>query len=270
MSFKAEFHTRDCWHLAVDSRLALSVENHYGNGFDARIGNNIVYFTDTKARMNPLSVLVPTALLQKLEANDRFFFSNDCIEFVGLCRLERGNSIESPNFNGEIDQKKITENLNRLFGNIKLFGRPSLAKSIIIGRRTKDNVLSDIERALFCDSPDIEGITGLIGRGEGLTPSFDDFLCGMIFADRFYKLNRISLPGQLFREFLHRTTTQSWQQLGFVAGGRLSIGYERFLASMATETVKSADILSLLNHGHSSGTDILSGIWFYSRKQVII
>jgi hypothetical protein len=67
-----------------------------------------------------------------------------------------------------------------------------------------------------------------------------------------------------------KTTRQSVQQLRFAADGFMNIKFENFINVFETKKIKSSIILKLLNTGHFSGTDILSGVWFYYAKKLRI
>mgnify|MGYP003831299705 FL=1 len=102
-----------------------------------------------------------------------------------------------------------------------------------------------------------------VGAGEGLTPAFDDFLSGMLLADRWVGANQIAVPENFARMAADKTTVQALQQLLFAVDGRMSLRFETFLHRLLLEEIRTADVIKIMNYGHSSGTDILCGIWHY-------
>jgi len=43
----------------------------------------------------------------------------------------------------------------------------------------------------------------------------------------------------------------------------MSLRFETFLHRLLLEEIRTADVVKIMNYGHSSGTDILCGIWHY-------
>jgi len=123
---------------------------------------------------------------------------------------------------------------------------------------------------LSAGTTDLCLFSALLGVGEGLTPSFDDFLAGMLFIDRFYGYNRFVLSDRFLEMADTRTTRQAVQQYRFAGNGHFSRQFEQFAADMTQRQIDNSELLRLLAWGHSSGTDILCGIWYYFSHQVRI
>ncbi len=106
----------------------------------------------------------------------------------------------------------------------------------------------------------------LLGMGEGLTPSGDDFICGLLAATYFseeknvYDL-RIELIATLLDK-LNSTTDISKAYLLHACNGRFMEG----VLQLQQQTQQKNDITPILNQiasmGHSSGTDFLVGMVF--------
>ncbi len=110
---------------------------------------------------------------------------------------------------------------------------------------------------------------GLIGLGEGLTPSGDDFAGGMLFALRRI---RAAYPGKLpgddepFARLLegsrHETNAISFALLEDLAAGEGADPLHGLVASLLEgkpeETV--ACLPRVLAIGHNSGHDLLAGV----------
>lgn len=107
--------------------------------------------------------------------------------------------------------------------------------------------------------PAANHLTRLLGLGIGLTPSGDDFLCGVLAAAA---MRGCGLPAALSSQILQnldRTNRISGEFLRCACEGRFSS------AVAGLPLAKSADEIafSFSKIGHSSGADTLNGILFY-------
>ncbi len=111
----------------------------------------------------------------------------------------------------------------------------------------------------------------LIGLGSGLTPSGDDFIGGMLFiVETLHKLYG-HLPGfrpqdlQLFLAYARRNTNLiSFTLLKDHTGGYGSEALHRFVNAVLTGEPQERIhhfALKLTEVGHSTGWDILAGVW---------
>jgi hypothetical protein len=141
---------------------------------------------------------------------------------------------------------------------------------MVLGVATRENILHEALPFLNKSHIDLSKILKFIGVGDGLTPSFDDLLAGMLLCDNILKQKQMRVPAQFFDEIKNLTTRQSLQQLSFASHGKLNIGFECFVQELLCQPVRSAKIVRLMNHGNTSGSDILCGIWLYLQKQVIL
>ena len=109
-------------------------------------------------------------------------------------------------------------------------------------------------------------LTGLIGAGYGLTPSGDDFCCGVILGiARMYNPSIAkSLAIALSLEAAGRTTTLSRAFFKSLAESRVSETQERLLKHFGNSgRVDIRDILlETASHGSTSGWDMLTGFAF--------
>lgn len=111
-----------------------------------------------------------------------------------------------------------------------------------------------------------EQLHELIGVGEGLTPSGDDFLCGLIASTYFINTKDMMSLRLFFKEMLplhmNKTTDISRAYLLNALDGRFMEGLVRIYES----SLKKEDVVQILNEisgmGHSSGTDFLLGLNF--------
>ena len=98
------------------------------------------------------------------------------------------------------------------------------------------------------------GIRLIRGCGEGLTPSGDDFLCGWMLALRLQGKKaqaRYLLPHALGQNAVSNAF------LGMAAKGRVNGAVKNLLA-----TPTAARVRIVCTFGHSSGADLLCGMWF--------
>ena len=119
------------------------------------------------------------------------------------------------------------------------------------------------------DSARLElALTQLVGLGRGLTPSLDDFLCGVIFL-LYYSEKRwgIKTASLKYIEFLVkkivplRTNIYSAAYLSAAAAGE-DFSIMRFCIENNGEDEMRKSIYRLLNVGGSSGADMLCGMCF--------
>jgi len=128
------------------------------------------------------------------------------------------------------------------------------------------NMLMEIEAA---KQPDliVDKIASLLGLGEGLTPSGDDFICGVL-AMWCYLSNEPTLDqmykqlSQKVKQSVNKTTTVSKDYLLYATEGL----FNEYVMNLFIEHRKNQPYLKYLHKistlGHSSGTDFLVGMYF--------
>lgn len=113
----------------------------------------------------------------------------------------------------------------------------------------------------------------IIGFGPGLTPSMDDFLSGLMISNLYishylkfnieqvYKINH-----QIVNDIENKTTRVSEEMLKQSSIGESNEDLKNLMISIiSTANNELEDILErVINFGHSSGTDILCGIYIGS------
>ncbi len=117
----------------------------------------------------------------------------------------------------------------------------------------------------------IKSAERLIGLGEGLTPSGDDFIGGMLFTSEIlHKLYQVHQDFrhqdlQLFLAYAKRNTNLiSYTLLKDHAGGHGSEVLHQFVNAVLTGEPQERIhrfALKLTEVGHSTGWDILAGVW---------
>ena len=114
-------------------------------------------------------------------------------------------------------------------------------------------------------------LSKLIGLGRGLTPSMDDFLCGMLFVFHYcknnlsYKLNFLAgLSSNAKKLALCNTNTYSAAYISAASEGEDFSLMRSCLESVAEKSFYD-NVNSLLSVGSSSGADMLSGMCFAAK-----
>ena len=134
----------------------------------------------------------------------------------------------------------------------------------------KDFILSAAETKIhevhrFCTKNNVskaaEKLCELIGLGTGLTPSGDDFLCGVLAG--------LHIQGNEYSEFaycLRNNIRKNLQRTNDISAAFLSSAIEGHFSLAVNELWKNPDTekISQMFHsiGHSSGMDTLCGIYF--------
>lgn len=158
--------------------------------------------------------------------------------------------------------------LNKVAANdiVLNFAKKKLLACISIIDNIPANELTPLQIQNF-----IENIVALIGVGSGLTPSGDDFICGILAAMSSSKtLCNSNLHNGLRRAVnsnLERTNAISAAFLRCAADSEFSLPVIELLRDVAE--IKSCDYVFIKNHlksfleiGHSSGIDTLSGMYW--------
>ena len=113
--------------------------------------------------------------------------------------------------------------------------------------------------------PDYDPLIKLIGLGNGLTPSGDDFLVGLLSGLHFFDIEEDERQlKNIIASNRHKTTALSES---FMRESLDDCYSEIILSLYSSLEIKSRRLISqnvtaILNYGHNSGMDKLSGILF--------
>lgn len=137
--------------------------------------------------------------------------------------------------------------------------------------KLSDNLSGQYQLELLCNTMTnlmngkADDITPFIGLGPGLTPSFDDIIVGMlavISSDCRFDNQIRQLKFAFERLSLHLlTTTVSASFLTYALQGKFSLLVLQVINSFAQHKYHHSSIKNLSNYGHTSGSDLLLGIW---------
>lgn len=259
---------RDCW-LNLTGEQSGTILRCFNNGFDADFSGTLVYFATSIDSLHPLSLLIPSSLPDLVSEGQVVEQRGRSLRIMNY-QLQQTANVAVVDRVPQFDVDLVTANLVVLHSALKLFGRSSIVLPLVLGCHTVENALSGVESMLLEPKLDLDRLSAFVGVGEGLTPAFDDFLAGMIFADRFFAFRQIEIPAGFMLHISTQTTRQAVQQLEFASRGALSLRFEKFADILGRRSVRIHEMVPLLNCGHSSGTDILCGLWYYLMQRVRI
>lgn len=253
----------------LDFPVETRVSQRFSVSFDANSEFGILHFTAVEGSMTPFSLLIPEEVADAAQSGWPLELSQGCLT-IGKYTLSASDPLsEIKPFSG-FDASILSDNLRSIRRSLLLFGRQSPVFAMLFQPATLTGILCEVLPLLTADVTDLQEYARFSGIGTGLTPSFDDFFAGMLFIDRFIGYNRLTIADPFFQAVSKKTTRQAVQQYRFAAKGHFSRQFELFAAALATQPASSAELLRLLAWGHSSGTDILCGIWHYLSRQVKI
>lgn len=259
----------DCWIPFHEINSGVIVKK-FLSGFDAVFGSHRIFFTINELNLHPMSILIPVAVLKSVDEGDEISF-NSKILIVRNFRIFPEKIIDVIAKPDKAVVQFLPENIKLIRKDIKLFGKQSevcKASFDCLNRENQHNdrlydCLPRFKDAIINKSLNLSDFSDLIGYGEGLTPSFDDFCTGVLLADRFSNNNFINIYDNFWNIAEKKTTWQSIQQLKFAQVGLLSLAFEIFMKKLMSKQLKSSEIIKLFDYGHFSGTDILAGVCFY-------
>lgn len=123
---------------------------------------------------------------------------------------------------------------------------------------------ADLARSVLAGTDVTRSLRGLVGAGQGLTPSGDDTVCGVLLT-----LRGLGVTGSAFERLragvvaaLPRTTSLSASLLRAAADGYALPEVVRLVrAVLADDAARSATCLpAVLAAGHTSGADLVAGL----------
>ncbi|NLI75231.1 MAG: DUF2877 domain-containing protein [Candidatus Riflebacteria bacterium] len=250
----------DAW-LDAGTNWTADVTATFTHGFDAHPGGGLAFFTSREEAVHPLAVLVPAGVVAAVRPGDPVSFSGGGLT-IGPCRLSPGPALTPPGRPPLNDWSLVRENVRTIRRCLPLLPAASPLLDSIRGDVPTlfAAPLARLREGLAAGSLDLQAFLGWFGAGEGLTPSWDDLVTGLLLADRWAGRHRLSFPDALLEDLGGRTTAVARWQLAMAREGKSSLRWEAFLAHLLTRPVSARDILAAGRFGHSSGAEILAGI----------
>lgn len=114
----------------------------------------------------------------------------------------------------------------------------------------------------------------IIGFGPGLTPSMDDFLTGLMYSKlyftHYFKLDinkAYKINSNIVYNIENKTTRVSEEMLKQAAIGQVNEDLRNLIINVLSENNSDLEVLltKVIEFGHSSGTDILCGVYIGSK-----
>ena len=149
--------------------------------------------------------------------------------------------------------------------------------NIIFGNEKSNSELckrfQSLKEQIKSHNMDIQDYRYFLGRGEGLTPSGDDFLIGIMAVMAFNNDKLLEVLGdKLLVDIEKMTTDISCEYLYYARFNNFSLNIIKFCKKLFTykyDEIKNqnelySSYLRLIENGHTSGIDTLLGILLYS------
>lgn len=216
--------------------------------------------TDVEA-MHPLSILLPESLLGGIAAGAlaRLTWprlSLGAVEYALEATVEPGTSPRPA------QAEVLGANLARLDRALGMGRRRGPVNDAVFGKETpfRDPV-SRLGAAIGEGRVDLMDWIEQCGAGDGATPAWDDLVTGVLLADRVLDPQVVLVTPHFLAAARTKTTAVAWWQLQFAAMGRSSLRMERLVHGLGTRSLGMPELMRGLALGHTSGSDMLSGIW---------
>ncbi len=250
----------DSW-LTAGMGWAANIIAAFTHGFDACPGGRLVFFTSVEEAVHPLTILVPREVAASARQGEPVSFAGGRLT-IGTHSLSPGPPPAPPGRPAVADWPLLQENARMIRRCLPLLPAASpLLASLRDGTPTLFTPpLARLREGLASGRLDLQTLSPWFGAGEGLTPSWDDLITGLLLADRWTCRHRLSFPDALLESLDGRTTAAARCQLAMARAGKSSLRWEMFLASLLTRPLSPRDILAAGRFGHSSGAEILAGI----------
>ena len=257
------------------------VHSVYKSTINCIVDDRIFSLQHQEMPITPLSINldIPKRVFELIRVNrgDEVQFTKDgLVAFNSMFSLEQAEIFDCDLTEGTLplDHEKISRLTDHILKYIEKgeFGR--IAKSF------KDNEKIPLSFAGNYVSGVLLRMTGstnvaeigslsaqLVGVGEGLTPSGDDFNCGMLAA-QFYlrgQHHADELKEQLISQINQRistTTVISKEFLIYACEGKFSQMVKNVLIKSQMGMDVTSEIIKIRDIGHTSGIDFLTGLYF--------
>lgn len=145
------------------------------------------------------------------------------------------------------------------FERLVAFHEELKARASDLGTMTR--ALVDVATAALDDAVDVDALRSILGLGQGLTPSADDAVCGVLLAARALGRTLSDEAATVLHDLARqRTTALSADCLRAAAGGYAVPAVVELLGATATGDDLTDHLADICAIGHSSGRDLLGGL----------
>lgn len=251
----------------LNSNSPVKIHSVYENTVNLIVNNQILALQTYNTVISPIS-LITDANSFNINLNSKIYINNSCIFIDNFCfDYSKTEIIDSKmhknTFNISCDMliqaiyKADFSGFNAIFSS-----KTDIKDNFLILNAAKnkiDTCTSELLNKNFENSSDI--LSSLIGLGIGLTPSGDDFLCGVIAGCIFDDLEKHS-----FVKLLKKQIQNNLQNTNDISGAFLSCALNDNFSTPVLNLpyFKSPDEVydNFKKIGHSSGIDTLCGIYY--------
>lgn len=266
-------------HVAHETLQAETDANGLGNtskGFFAITDNKKVLFISSQPFKGPLTINTNEKLpaLQTLSHNTHILLSPDRIRFIQSdleIRISPQTCVWSP-----MIQNKLDFNLEAFITRINVIERKMITQ---LSNKHQANTNNNLKFALSSRNKITinESLTNILGLGEGLTPSGDDFICGFLLAAHAWE--EILFPDFTLQKITRKivdvtkekTTALSANLIACAALGSADERIIHCINWLNSGGHPPALIMEeLLSYGSSSGLDTLAGMLTFIRSSPIV
>nr|WP_072537570.1 DUF2877 domain-containing protein [Anaerococcus mediterraneensis] len=238
---------------------------------------NIISLQGENTELGPISLIIEdfSVFSNILNKDQVFIVKEDCLYMYNSphifsfkdSKIYRSTLVE--NKDRKLLAKVLKESKNLLMhkktgGLNQVFFDSVNTNSFIIDYLLKG--INDIYNQSLIDEKNILNLSNFIGVGIGLTPSFDDFLCGFLSAGYFFGALNIDNLIELIEKNLDKTNEISRFFIKLAIDKKFSKAIIDFYTYILDENIDFSNIRDqFYNIGSSSGLDSLFGIYFYCK-----
>lgn len=251
----------------LNSNSPVKIHSVYENTVNLIVNNQILALQTHNTVISPIS-LITDANSFNINLNSKIYINNSCIFIDNFCfDYSKTEIIDSKmhknTFNISCDMliqaiyKADFSGFNAIFSS-----KTDIKDNFLILNAAKnkiDTCTSELLNKNFENSSDI--LSSLIGLGIGLTPSGDDFLCGVLAGCIFDNLEKHS-----FVKLLKKQIQNNLQNTNDISRAFLSCALNDNFSTPVLNLpyFKSPDEVyhNFKKIGHSSGIDTLCGIYY--------
>jgi hypothetical protein len=257
------------------------VHSVYKSTINCMVDDRIFSLQHQEMPITPLSINldIPKKVFELIRVNrgDEVQFTKEgLVAFNSMFTKQNADIFDCDLSEGThtLDKEKITRLTDHILKYIEKgeFGRiaNSLKENQTIPLTFAGNYVSGVLLKLS-NSQNVSEIGSLsaqlIGVGEGLTPSGDDFNCGMLAAQYYLRGYEYAdaLKAQLITQISQRintTTIISKEFLVYACEGKFSQMVKNILIKSQQDLDVTSEIIKIRDVGHTSGIDFLTGLYF--------
>ncbi|QNS14395.1 DUF2877 domain-containing protein [Mannheimia bovis] len=254
---------------AIGSSPLVTIHSIYNKTINLLISNEIFSLQPIESELSPISLITHLTQTQfegltlKLNQNYRLHLNyQDCAIFCTKLTACDAHSNHKLKFCTELTQQ-ILQNSDKH------------GLNLLLQAQNDDLILSAFKQYLaqtehFYTMNDEENacniLTKLIGLGIGLTPSGDDFLCGLLATFQYFNATQNSFYQkftQQIKQNLVNTNAISNRFLDCALQQQFSLPILAFFKNLDKQNIEIEQLSKLFeNIGHSSGIDTLYGIYY--------